>query len=97
MLKWLKARNAKSVEAAKPSLDFSNPNHDAFVASLGSWRESLETSTTQGKKLDQNDLTYMAPDALDELKELEKARRRESCSKKACHQKTNRQKVRNGC
>ena len=82
MLKWLRGKTVSKSSAASPELDFRNPDAEKFAVSLNVWRKSLEAKRSQDTKLDQNDLTFMAPEALAELKELETARRKATAAKK---------------
>ena len=82
MLKWLRGDTSSKSSAASPELDFRDPDAEKFAASLNVWRKSLEARRSQDTKLDQNDLTFMAPEALAELKDLETARRKATAAKK---------------
>ena len=81
MLKWRRGKTVSKGSAASPELDFRNPDAEKFAASLDLWRKSLEAKRSQDTKLDQNELTFMAPEALAELKELETARRKATAAK----------------
>jgi hypothetical protein len=82
MLKWLRGNTSSKSSAASPELDFRDPDAEKFAASLNVWRKSLEARRSQDTKLDQNDLTFMAPEALAELKDVETARRKATAAKK---------------
>ena len=82
MLKWLRGKTVSKGSAASPELDFRDPDVEKFAVSLNLWRKSLEDKRSQDTKLDQNDLTFMAPEALAELKDLETARRKAAVAKK---------------
>jgi len=86
MFKWLRSRSSTRLpaEASKssPELDFTNPDQEKFAESLSSWRESLEKTVIQNKKLDQNDLTFMSPEALADLKQRDALVRKEAVFKK---------------
>jgi len=86
MFKWLRSRSSTRLpaEASKssPELDFTNPDQEKFAESLSSWRESLEKTVIQNKKLDQNDLTFMSPEALADLKQRDALVRKEAVLKK---------------
>ena len=82
MLKWLRGKTVSKSDAASPELDFRDPDAEKFAVSLNVWRKSLEARRSQDTKLDQNDLTFMAPEALAELKNVETARRKATAAKK---------------
>ncbi len=86
MFNWLRSRSSTRLpaEASKssPELDFTNPDQEKFAESLSSWRESLEKTVIQNKKLDQNDLTFMSPEALADLKQRDALVRKEAVLKK---------------
>jgi hypothetical protein len=82
MLKWLRGKTVSKSAAASPELDFRDPDAEKFAVSLNVWRKSLEARRSQDTKLDQNDLTFMAPEALAELKNVETARRKATAAKK---------------
>ena len=82
MLKWLRGKTVLRSSAASPELDFTDPDAEKFAVSLNVWRKSLEARRSQDTKLDQSGLTFMAPDALAELNELETARRTAATAKK---------------
>jgi hypothetical protein len=82
MLKWLRGKTVSKSSAASPELDFRDPDAEKFAVSLNVWRKSLEARRSQDTKLDQNDLTFMAPEALAELKDVETARRKATAAKK---------------
>jgi hypothetical protein len=82
MLKWLRGKAVSQNSAASPELDFRDPDVEKFAVSLNLWRKSLEAKRSQDIKLDQNDLTFMAPEALAELKDLETSRRKAAAAKK---------------
>ena len=82
MLKWLRGKTVSKSPAASPELDFRDPDAEKFAVSLNVWRKSLEARRSQDTKLDQNNLTFMAPEALAELKDLETERRKATAAKK---------------
>ena len=82
MLKWLRGKTVSKSSAATPELDFRDPDAEKFAVSVNVWRKSLEARRSQDTKLDQNDLTFMAPEALAELKDVETARRKATAAKK---------------
>ena len=82
MLKWLRGNTVSKSSVASPELDFRDPDAEKFAVSLNVWRKSLEARRSQDAKLDQNDLTFMAPEALAELKDLETERRKAASAKK---------------
>ncbi len=82
MLKWLRGKTVSKSSAATPELDFRDPDAEKFAVSLNVWRKSLEARRSQDTKLDQNNLTFMAPEALAELKDLETERRKATAAKK---------------
>ena len=82
MLKWLRGKTVSKSPASSPELDFRDPDAEKFAVSLSVWRKSLEARRSQDAKLDQNDLKFMAPEALAELKDLETERRRATAAKK---------------
>jgi len=82
MLKWLRGKTVSKSPAASPELDFRDPDAEKFAVSLNVWRKSLEARRSQDTILDQNNLTFMAPEALAELKDLETERRKAASAKK---------------
>jgi hypothetical protein len=82
MLKWLRGKTVSKSPAASPELDFRDPDAEKFAVSLNVWRKSLEARRSQDTILDQNNLTFMAPEALAELKDVETARRKATAAKK---------------
>jgi hypothetical protein len=82
MLKWLRGNTASKSFTPYPELDFRDPDSEKFAVSLSVWRKSLEAKRSEDIKLDQNDLTFMAPEALAGLKDLETARRKVTVAKK---------------
>jgi len=86
MFNWLRSRSSTRLPAgaskSSPELDFTNPDQEKFAESLSSWRESLEKTVIQNKKLDQNDLTFMSPEALADLKQRDALVRKEAVLKK---------------
>ena len=81
MFKWLRAKRSPSARPTSPGLDFTNPDQERFVKSLSSWRESLETSSSQGTKFDQAELNFMGPEVLAAL------RKKNALIKKEANQK----------
>ena len=86
MFKWLRFKRSPEVSRMTSSssheLDFTNPDQEKFVKSLNSWRKSLEQTRAQDTKLDQNDLTFMSPEALDALHQRDALIKKEAMTKK---------------